>query len=166
MRMENENENFGQLQKLLALKRHEQPPPGYFNRLPGEVVSRLRTELRADADPLAKLNQEAPWLLRLWQQLETKPAFAGAFGAGVCALLLAGIYFAEKPDATSTLPNSAAFQPNASLVASSPVDSTGNRGLTQPILLAGTNATGAPGSNLFDLIQPGPAMPASAAGLP
>lgn len=164
MRMENESENFDQLRKLLALKRHEQPPPGYFHKLPGEVISKLRAERQAKADPIARLNYEAPWLMRLWQKLEANPVFAGAFGAGACALLLAGIFFTEKPAAPSTLADSANLPQSAPFVAAVPADPNLNRGLTQPILLAGTNATGGPGPNLFDLYQPGQALPASATG--
>ncbi len=39
----NENEqNFDELKRLLKLKRHEVPPPGYFNNFSGEVISRIR----------------------------------------------------------------------------------------------------------------------------
>ena len=96
--MENENENFDQLKKLLALKKHELPPPGYFNKLPGEVVSRIRADRAGNnMDAMSKLNAEAPWLMRFWQSLEGKPLFAGAFGAAICALALGAIFFAEKP---------------------------------------------------------------------
>ena len=164
MHMENENENFDELQQLLALKKHEQPPPGYFNKLPGEVISRLRAERRSHADALGKLSAEAPWLVRLWQKLEAQPVFAGAFGAGVCALLLAGIYFAEKPDSPPDFAGAANLQPNTPLVAATAAQAEGKHGLYEPLLVAATNTTEAPVQSLFDLYKPGQAMPASARG--
>ena len=95
--MENENQDFSQLKKLLALKRHEEPPPGYFNKFSSNVISRIRAERSAEQDPMRKLESEAPWLMRFWRALEGKPMFGAAFGAAVCGLVLAGILMAEKP---------------------------------------------------------------------
>jgi hypothetical protein len=95
---ESEN-NFEMLRRLLALKRHEIPPPGYFNRFSGEVIARIRAgEANAPTSLFGKLFAEAPWLMRLLQAFEFKPAFAGAFASMLCLLLVFGIIFAERPD--------------------------------------------------------------------
>jgi len=82
----NENEDFEPLRRLLALKQHEIPPPGYFNNFSGQVMARIRA---GEAGSM-----EMPWFLRFMQFFEAKPAFAGAFACGLCLLLLSGIVFA------------------------------------------------------------------------
>jgi hypothetical protein len=164
--MENGSENFDQLRKLLALKKHEQPPPGYFNRLPGEIISRIRAEQSANSP--AGRDANAPWLLRMWRALESKPAFAGAFGLGVCALVVTGIFFAEKPDASTGLAGGPSIspQPVAPFATASTIGASAAPALPDAVLAGVTNPAGntvAP--NLFDLYQPGQAMPASASGL-
>jgi hypothetical protein len=96
----NENENnFRSLRRLLALKRHEIPPPGYFNGFSSEVISRIRAgEAGAPASFSERLFAEAPWLGKLVQAFEFKPAFAGAFASALFLLLVGGIIFAERPD--------------------------------------------------------------------
>jgi hypothetical protein len=42
--MNSDPENFDALRKLMALKRHEQPPPGYFDRLANKIAYRLEEE--------------------------------------------------------------------------------------------------------------------------
>ncbi|MGN6553617.1 MAG: hypothetical protein ACTHLW_07835 [Verrucomicrobiota bacterium] len=88
--MNPDSENFDQLRRLFALKRHEQPPPGYFDRFSRDVISRIQAGEQGDA------STEANWMQRLWLMLEAKPLFAGAFGAGVCALLMLGILSSEE----------------------------------------------------------------------
>lgn len=151
MRMENESENFEQLRRLLALKKHELPPPGYFNRFSGQVIERLQAERNADV--LSKLNTEAPWLARLWQTLAGKPAFAGMFGAAVCAILLGGIFLAEKPAETSSFADAVQHPAESPFMAASPVNTGAN--LNQP-LLTSTNPAGGSVPNLFEMFQPYP----------
>jgi hypothetical protein len=39
--MNSDPSDFEVLRKLMALKRHEQPPPGFFDRLPDNIIARL-----------------------------------------------------------------------------------------------------------------------------
>ena len=54
--MSNEKSEFPELQRLLALKRHEQPPPGYYDRFPLRVMARIEAMER---------NTPVPW----WKSL-------------------------------------------------------------------------------------------------
>jgi hypothetical protein len=99
----NENEhNFDALRRLLELKRHETPPPGYFNRFSGQVIARIR------AGEARKNSSETSWFVKFLQAFEFKPAFAGAFASALLLMLVFGIAFAERPDSSPQplLPNS------------------------------------------------------------
>ena len=92
----NENENkFESLRRLLALKRHETPPPGYFEHFSGEVMARIRA---GGAGRSANVSDQLSWLFQLLSAFEAKPAFAGAFAFSLCLLLVFGIVYAERPD--------------------------------------------------------------------
>jgi len=92
----NENENnFESLRRLLALKRHETPPPGYFENFSREVTARIRA---GDAGQTESASGQLPWLFRLLTAFEAKPAFTGAFASALCLLLVFGIVYAERPD--------------------------------------------------------------------
>ncbi len=103
MSMSQDTQDFESLRRLLALKRYEQPPPGYFNNFSIEVIARIKAGEGARESVLERLFWEAPWLQRLWTALETKPIMAGAFGATVCALLVAGVVYSDRPDGQPTL---------------------------------------------------------------
>jgi hypothetical protein len=97
----NENDNFEALRRLLALKRHEVPPPGYFNRFSGEVIARIRAGEQDAGSTAESIFARAPWLLRFLQMFEAKPAFASSFASALCLLLLFGIVYAEQSDRSS-----------------------------------------------------------------
>ena len=92
--MNPDSEQFEQLRKLLILKRHEQPPPGYFRSFSGQVVARIKAGEQGETGPL--------WLRKLWSVFETKPMLTGAFGAAVCALVISGIIFSDDVDSTAS----------------------------------------------------------------
>ena len=108
--MNTENQDFDNLRRLLKLKRHEQPPPRYFNEFSGQVINRLRagvTEARTESRSAAA--SEVPWLQRILATFEQKPILAGVFGAAVCGLLIAGAIYSE-PRVPTTFAESSAPQ--------------------------------------------------------
>jgi hypothetical protein len=100
--MNQNTENFDQLRRLLALKRHELPPPGYFNGFSRQVIARIKVGETGEPGTLFdRLVWEAPWLQRIWAALEAKPILAGAFGIAVCGLLITGVIYSDKTDVSS-----------------------------------------------------------------
>ena len=97
--MNEDQQNFESLRRLLALKRHEVPPPGYFNNFSRQVIARIRAgESEASASLWEHLLGGMPWLLKWLQSLETKPAFAGSFATALCLLLVFGAVMAQRPE--------------------------------------------------------------------
>jgi hypothetical protein len=91
--------NFESLRRLLVLKRHEMPPPGYFNNFSRQVIARIRAgEAEASASQSDHVFGSMPWFIRLLQSLESKPVFAGGFATALCGLLLFGAVMARQPD--------------------------------------------------------------------
>ncbi|MDB6020464.1 MAG: hypothetical protein JWQ04_321, partial [Pedosphaera sp.] len=82
-------EEFDKLQKLLKLKRYEQPPPGYFNNFSTLVLNRIERESEhAEAG-------EGAWMKKFLGMLETNPFAAGIFGMSICGLLISGIAWSQ-----------------------------------------------------------------------
>lgn len=100
MNMDPEQNDFLQLRRLLAIKRHEQPPPGYFDGFSREVIVRLRAGEAAPKSSLAAmLSWEAPWVQSLLGMVQARPVLAGGFGFAACSLLVAGLLFSEPNNA-------------------------------------------------------------------
>ena len=139
--MNSDHQNFAVLRRLLKLKRHEQPPPRFFNDFSTQVINRLKNPSASDQiGSLESLAWEAPWLQRLIGAFQSKPMLAGSFGAAVCGILLLGMAYAERIRVPA---------PGSELSASiqSPIPS-------MPTAFANSAATlvAGGGSNLFDSI--------------
>ena len=94
--MNHNDQNFEQLKKLLKLKQHEVPPPGYFNNFSSEVISRIRAGEAAQSRPLVeRLESQASWLYRLLNIFELRSGVIGGVAASLCLLLLLTVIFAE-----------------------------------------------------------------------
>ncbi|HEY5232385.1 MAG TPA: hypothetical protein VIK35_02470 [Verrucomicrobiae bacterium] len=99
----NENENnLDSLRRLLAFKKRETPPPGYFDNFSTQVVNRIRAGgSHGRTKAREEFFSEAPWLLKFLQIFEARPAFASAFAGALCLVLVLGIVFAEQPDGST-----------------------------------------------------------------
>lgn len=87
--MNSDPRTFERLRRLLVLKRYEQPPPGYFDRFPGEVIARIR-EYESKAS-IGVFELGVLRLRRLWNALESRAVFPAAFGAAACSVLVLGL---------------------------------------------------------------------------
>jgi hypothetical protein len=130
----NEHENnFDNVRRLLKLKRHEVPPPGYFNHFSDQVISRIRAGKATDGQTMIeRLQVQAPWLGNLLSLFETKPGVVGAFATSLCLLLAVSVMVSEHSDSTS---KGMMVSPE---LASSPVN---------PLFSAATTATAAAGDS-------------------
>jgi hypothetical protein len=99
--MKPSSEHDDRLLKLLALKRHERPPPGYFEHFSSGIIARLNAGEGKQCGWWDDIFEEALWLKRLWSAFEAKPVLAGTFGVVVCGLVVSGILYSQKLDQAS-----------------------------------------------------------------
>lgn len=155
--MSQSHEEFEDVRRLLSLKRHEIPPPGYFDRFSGQVMARIERE-----EALAS----QPWWASLfaslgWQRLLAAANLAALAGVGIIGVTLVNLRDDEVPDAEhfsalqleedgtwGTLPASAPVSGGVALFGSAgqarglgvmPV------GYSVPAALGGTNESAVPG---------------------
>ena len=86
-------ENVG---KLLGFKRHEQPPPRYFQDFADRVMARIEA---------AEARRSLSWWQRLGLDWNLKPAFVCAFGVILSAGLLAGMLVSVNLGQTTVAAN-------------------------------------------------------------
>src|SRR5215467_2841200 len=95
-------DDFEQLRRLLALKRHEQPPPGYFHGFSRQVIVRIQAGELGDADEASLWSfSGGSFLQRIWATLDARPVLAGAFGVAVCGFFVVGALMSDSTAATS-----------------------------------------------------------------
>src|ERR1700761_2582373 len=83
--MNPEQENFDALRKLLALKRHEVPPPGYFDHLP----RRISTRLHANEGELTVWETMVEWF-------RANASLAYAFSMTACGALAVSVIYGAR----------------------------------------------------------------------
>jgi len=94
--------DFDPLQRLLSLKRHEQPPPGYFSHFSDKVMARIETE---------GLGMRGSWWRRLWSGLDARPLLTFGYGGRVVGLLLVGIGVLDSVEPGHTVTASVVANP-------------------------------------------------------
>ncbi len=144
--MNSEREDFETLRQLLALKRHEVPPPRYFSELPGQIRARIEREPAA-----------LSFWARIFPSVRLSPAVAYSFGLLACATLFFGVAYSLKtaPDQTAVRPIVDENWPTASSKLASENPRVLNLAPSQLILLASTNPVMDAGAlpSLFDSPQ-------------
>jgi hypothetical protein len=98
--MNSSPDDFKDLRRLLALKRHEKPPPGYFSYLPDKVMMRIEKD---------DLSEYSTWWQWLVQKLDAQPLLAGAYAFAISGLMLLGFKLSQD------LQHEAAHDPGALL---------------------------------------------------
>ncbi len=135
--MKTNPKEFEKLRKLLALKRHELPPPGYFNGFSDNVIDRLQTEWETHSG--------------IWQQVlmlfRSRPAISWSFSVAAVFVLFAATNAFDGPpsgqsETTSSLADAGNSPATASMMFStnfSPTSFANARIMLEPIAGPGTN---------------------------
>lgn len=86
--MNSPEEQFSELRRLLAIKRHERPPPGHFDRL----AQQIRRALEAET-----VSACSTWWERLMSRFDMQPAWAAALAVAVAAVYLFALVASQAP---------------------------------------------------------------------
>lgn len=95
------------LRQLLALKKHEVPPPGFHEQLRGRILEQIEEE--------ASKKGFLAWIRRQLPEFEMSPAMLGTAGAAACVLFLVAL--SPTDDApTQNHPEVAVTEPNPEIL--------------------------------------------------
>jgi hypothetical protein len=83
-------ENHENLRKLLALKRHEHPPPGFFQAFSAKVIARIEAE---------SVVRSKPWWQQWFAEMAEQPLLASTYGMLFAGLIVVAIGLAQSPPA-------------------------------------------------------------------
>ena len=126
--MNTESNEFEQLRKLLALKRHEVTPPRYFNEFSSRVIARL------SAEP-----ERLSWWQRLGLDFDLRPALMCGVGIVVCGLLSFGVISAmqiAEPSPIAQADSFGSMAMNAPVAGITPVAAPVDTGLSIAPMIA------------------------------
>lgn len=87
-------EEFEELRRLLALKRHEAPPPGYFDRFSGQVMARINREEATTATPWWSV----PFAALGWPRFLAAANLAALAGVGIIGVTLVNLRDEDLPE--------------------------------------------------------------------
>jgi hypothetical protein len=95
--MQDQSQEFEELRRLMALKRHETPPPGYFRDFSSRVITGIELEAARASDS---------WLSRLAALLQARPAISASFCTATALVLIAAttLFEGDPQEAASGLP--------------------------------------------------------------
>jgi len=97
--MSDNKNNFRDLKRLLKLKQHEIPPPGYFNHWSGDVISRIQAgETGRGHSFLEQIQSDSPFAAAFLHLFVSRPGIVGAFATSLCLLVLLGVLFADRSE--------------------------------------------------------------------
>jgi hypothetical protein len=155
----NIDQEFEALRRLLKLKRYENPPPRYFNEFSGEVIARIRAGAAEDrSEPLERMEWESPLLQRVLSFFQSKPLFAGGFGAALCIGAVTMVALMGRPEnqpkspfMTGPVVPETGANPLPAFVGASGV---GNPATTPGVTPVALQGAGAPTNSIFDMLQP------------
>lgn len=145
----NEPGDFSQLQRLLKLKRYEQPPPRYFNEFSSQVLARIKAGEKGSVDEIS-----TPFFQRWLDFLGGKPVIPAAVGGAFCALLVVGATMMNENSAETDLPwSTAGSLPPMVNNGASLLGVNHGTTATDVMMVSSTNPVVQMGGSLFDQIR-------------
>jgi len=84
--MSSSPDDFRDLRRLLALKRHEEPPPGYFKYLPDKILVKIERD---------DLSEHSTWWEWMVEKFDARPVLAGAYAFAISGLMLLGFKLSQ-----------------------------------------------------------------------